>query len=114
MVVVEVEHFHIGHAMNRETRDAVLEHCKRKIANLLGTVECAEVPRDKRDWDTACKLLGKYSYLVDIVMHLLRLDFNIDDYEEFDRVCGRVLWENFRHMRGDDLPRPPYGRIVFD
>ena len=108
-----------------EGADIIREHIKRKISHLLGTVECSENPRDKCDWYAACKILEKLPHLVPIAVRaLVRNTYSeqdnadvIDipgDYEAFDRICGRVIWENIKDMRGSAyLPRPPYGRIIF-
>jgi hypothetical protein len=104
--------------------DEITEHCKRKIAHFLGTVECSESPRDKCDWYAACDVLKKYPSLVSLSVEMLarenRRQRGADagqkvpcEYEYFERICWRVLWENFRHMRGD-LPRPPYGNVLFE
>jgi hypothetical protein len=104
--------------------DEIVEHCKRRIADYLGTVECTENPRDKRDWYTACELLNKHEGIVrEAVRILIQLprseplamigDLRIScSYVTFDRLCGRMIWDAFQQLRGS-IPRPPYGAILF-
>jgi hypothetical protein len=117
-----------GDDMGIEGSFEIEEFCKRKIANLLGTVECSESPRDYRDWYTACGILEKDPNFVKLSVFLL-IKHHFDrptapgdvgdeievasDYETFDRVCGREIWEQFRELR-QNLPRPPYGNILSD
>jgi hypothetical protein len=115
-----------GDDMGVEGSDEILELCKRKIAILLGTVECSESPRDKRDWYTACEILEKDHEFVKLAVFLL-IQHHFDqphvsgdvgdpievasDYETFDRVCGQSIWERFRKLR-QNLPCPPYGNVL--
>jgi len=74
-----------------EGADTIREHIKRKIANLLGTVECFENPRDQCDWYAACAILEKVPQLVPIsILALVRQTYGSPVKRRLAGLTGRL------------------------
>ncbi len=108
----------------------IREYCVKKLAQILH--DCVECPgnRAEIDWATAQRYIDEHSYIVDHVADRLVSAIVADkarglsmgdtvtielkcDYDKFDQLFGRYIWEVCYQMIQRTLPRPPYQRIFF-
>ena len=113
-----------------KTEVVIREYCIKKLAQIL--YDCVECPGDraKIDWATAQNHIDGNRWVVDTVMENLikkwvndhvrerilsnQIIVNIEcNFERFDQLFGRYIWNACYQRIKPILPRPPYQRILF-
>jgi hypothetical protein len=98
----------------------ILENCKKLLAHqLYSAFRCTEDPRAECDWKTACLLLEKNPYLINIASGCLAasgwftfdMGFNMQttliDSGGFSQLCWARFWKELRYW-SSYLPRGKY------
>lgn len=108
----------------------VREFCIRKLARIL--YDCLGYSHSDRalaDWQTAKEFVTDNHHIVNLIAKILELRMLTQepacDFETFDRICGRDVWDGmyqplqkllklpYRPMSSES-PTPHYTHIRFD
>lgn len=103
--------------------EEVREFCIRKLAQVLyECVSCSHHDRAMLDWLTAERFIASNKAVMDRIYDRFHAKTKplpgSADYETFDRVCGRVVWDSlYQPLRQSlNLPHgfpPHYTHVLF-
>lgn len=104
------------------TYEQVREFCIQKLARILyDCVVCSHSARDKLDWFTAQKFVDGNKATVDDIRECFQRAIamlpaeQVQDFEAFDRVCGRAVWDKLYQplQRALQLPYRPIPQYTY-
>lgn len=116
-----------------ELKTRVRRYVIGKLAQqLYDCVECHTNPRAESDWLTAERFLDAHPYIISSFVSYLagtspewmtclmaketirmQVQRALQDDVFIDQLLGRKVWDRGYQLLKHQLPRPPYGRILF-
>jgi len=102
----------------------VREFCIRKLAQILyECVGCSHTDRERLDWLTAEQFVDVNKATVDGIYDCFQAATaiqadQVQDFETFNRLCGRAVWDSLYHplqkvLRLPYQPKPHYTHVIF-
>lgn len=103
-----------------KTYAEVCEFCVRKLAEILyQCVACSHANRAALDWRTAENFVQSNKPTLDAIHDCFQSSCGqTQDYEAFDKICGRAVWDGMYQPLQEILglpykPTPHYTHIRF-